>query len=393
MSSLGKNVIDLGNQIDSVVGQIQADQAAQQSLSATIANMNATAQQQFANYQNQLNLSNQTISDLAQKVQNNNDLITSLQQQLNAANNAIGNLQNAVKNAQQTADNAQNTANNAQNTANNANNTANNAQNSANYAIQQAQTAINVANNSLQFRGIWQGGYWDWNPHADGIYTINSGPGANFLPGGFSGWGQLTLTTAGSDRFAELKDNVGHVFYQHQFGSGGFTGWVEMANKDDINNVQNAANNAQNTANNAQNTANWAGGVANNAQNSANNAQNSANNANNLANAANAVAWEAKNNEMPITYDLGAYGHDYYLSNYTKKGVYDLGGHWFTDKPLSAGDHPNSRAGRIWGTLVVYDTGGISTQIIYENSGATYRRALNSWGITSWHVVDADNNY
>ena len=376
MAGLGKNVDDINKQIINVVKQIQAAQAGQQSLASTISNMNSTAQQQFANYQSQLNLSNQTISDLANKVKSNNDLITSLQQQLNAANNAIANLQNGVKNAQQTADNANNTANNANNTANNAQNIANNANNAANSALSQAQQAINAVNNTLQFRGEWQGEYWDWNTHQDGIYSVDRGPGQNFLPSGFSGWGQLTLTTSGggNDRFAELKDNVGHIFYQHQFGgSGSWSGWIEMATKDDVNNAQNTANNANNTANNAnntannaQNTANWAGGVANNAQNTANNAQNTANAAN----------WRA-NNSLYIGQTLGGGTR---IRDIQGSGVYFLDGSWYLGLP-------GGRDGNVWGQLVVYNGGGVVNQILYDNHGQIWRRSINSWGTTSWDQV------
>lgn len=43
------------------------------------------------------------------------------------------------------------------------------------------------------------------------------------LPSGFSGFGMLSLVTnsSGLDRYLELKDNVGHVFFNHQFTNTG----------------------------------------------------------------------------------------------------------------------------------------------------------------------------
>lgn len=247
------------------------------------------------------------------------------------------------------------------NAANNAQNTANNAQNTANSALQQAQQAINTTG-GLSSKGEWNSDFYNWGAHSDGIYSINTGPGQNGLPANFSGWGVATLVTNnnGADRYLKLVDNVDHVFYNHQFvGSGGFSGWTQMATSDDINNVQNAANNAQNTAN-------WAGGVANNAQNAANNAQNTANSAN----------WRA-NNSLYIGDTLG---NNTRLRNIQNSGVYALNGAWYLGLP-------GGRDGNMWGQLVVYNGGGVVNQILYDNQGQIWRRSINSWGTTSWDQV------
>lgn len=115
-----------------------------------------------------------------------------------------------------------------------ANNTQAINQNTSN--IQTVQTSLNnLTGSTLQYRGLWQGHYWDWASHPDGIYTIDKGfnPLDGFFDGvsrSFSGWGIITLmtTNSGNDRYCVLHDNTNVMFRNHLFVvPATFSGWVK----------------------------------------------------------------------------------------------------------------------------------------------------------------------
>ncbi|MCK8626593.1 hypothetical protein [Apilactobacillus kunkeei] len=102
--------------------------------------------------------------------------------------------------------------------------------------IQNVQNSLNnLTGNTLQYKGLWQGHYWDWASHPDGIYTIDKGfnPLDGFFDGdsrSFSGWGIITLmtTNSGNDRYCVLHDNTNAMFRNHLFVvPATFSGWVK----------------------------------------------------------------------------------------------------------------------------------------------------------------------
>lgn len=103
--------------------------------------------------------------------------------------------------------------------------------------IQALQNNYSVLNSyTLQYRGVWQGHYWDWASHPDGIYTIDKGqnPLDGFFSGpakNFSGWGTLRLisTNSGNDRYCVIHDNLNQMFRNHLFViPATFNGWFQF---------------------------------------------------------------------------------------------------------------------------------------------------------------------
>lgn len=166
---------------------------------------------------------NSTSSAISSVSSSNNAVSSSIASTVSVNQSNIANNSSAINSLVSSASSA--IANNAQAISQNTSN------------IQALQNNYSVLNSyTLQYRGVWQGRYWDWASHPDGIYTIDKGqnPLDGFFAGpakNFSGWGILRLVTtnSGNDRYCVLHDNLNQMFRNHLFvGSATFNGWFQF---------------------------------------------------------------------------------------------------------------------------------------------------------------------
>ena len=216
VQSINSTATSLANSLATQTSNISSSVAANSSAIANASNSLASAVNSVSISNNAVSSSiASTVSVNQSNIANNSNAISSLQ--TNVANNSLS------------------IANNTSQIANN--DTINTQQiNQIVANIQNIQNNINnIQNNSLQYQGVWQGHYWDWASHKDGIYTIDKGqnPLDGFFNGAasnFSGWGTLTLTSTanGNDRYCVMQDNLNHMFRNHLFViPSTFSGWIQ----------------------------------------------------------------------------------------------------------------------------------------------------------------------
>ena len=176
------------------------------------------------------------IKDLTSKINDAKNQVSNYQTQVNNLNTQLQQLKSVQDNHAKSISDDQNLLGQIQNQINNA-------QSSNNYSnskLQDTQSMLDgLKKTAFTFRGEWQGHYWDWNTHEDGIYSINYKPitqtyNSDNLPNGFTGWGIMFLyhgwgSITQGDRYGIIYDNNGHVFTNHLFvGAAAFSGWVQV---------------------------------------------------------------------------------------------------------------------------------------------------------------------
>lgn len=242
-NTLQSNVANMDNQISSTASGIATNSANINNFASSASSVSASLTGNLSTTLNIVTNNSNNISTLQSEVATNSGNISSLQSSLASFPSNVSSLQSSVvANSNNIAgvDYAITTLQssvsaNSNSISTNSNNISN-IQSSLNTATNQLQNNINnVQNSSLQFRGVWQGQYWDWGSHADGIYIIDRGQNTNPLDfftnggaGAFSGWGLLTLISVGGDKYGTLHDNVNHMFRNHlATGLATFSGWIQ----------------------------------------------------------------------------------------------------------------------------------------------------------------------
>lgn len=225
------NKYEKDNQAIKAVIQAQSQQIAdyQQKLNDSLSKMNAINDQILALEADKTGENNaKAINDLRNSLSTTQNSISQYQNQIGNTNAEIQLLQSIQQNHSKNITDDENFIKQLQSALGNVVNSTNNAQNSANEANAAAQA---LGKSTLQYRGEWQGNYWDWDPHQDGIYSITGATGApNGLPSNFTGWGTMILVTnaSGSDKYGILYDNSGRVYTNHLFvNSSTFNGWIQ----------------------------------------------------------------------------------------------------------------------------------------------------------------------
>ena len=225
------NKYEKDNQAIKAVIQAQSQQIAdyQQKLNDSLSKMNAINDQILALESDKTGENNaKAINDLRNSLNTTQNSISQYQNQIGNTNAEIQLLQSIQQNHSKNISDDENLIKQLQDSLANVINANNNTQNAADNANAAAQA---LGKSTLQYRGEWQGQYWDWDPHSDGIYSITGATGApNGLPSNFTGWGVMILITNnnGADKYGILYDNNGHVFNNHLFvGAGAFSGWVQ----------------------------------------------------------------------------------------------------------------------------------------------------------------------
>lgn len=202
-SAVNSNASSLSSSMSSVSNSLSSSIANNSSAISSNANSTSSAISSVSSSNNAVSSSiASTVSVNQSNIANNSSAINSL---VSSASSAIANNAQAIN---------QNTSN-----------------------IQALQNNYSVLNSyTLQYRGVWQGHYWDWASHPDGIYTIDKGqnPLDGFFSGpakNFSGWGTLRLisTNSGNDRYCVIHDNLNQMFRNHLFViPATFNGWFQF---------------------------------------------------------------------------------------------------------------------------------------------------------------------
>lgn len=212
--------------------------AVQNSLSANISSNSSSISSLSSSARSAINSNATNIASNASAISSNATSTSSAISSVSSSNNAVSSsIASTVSVNQSNIANNSSAINSLVSSASSA--IANNAQaiNQNTSNIQALQNNYSVLNSyTLQYRGVWQGHYWDWASHPDGIYTIDKGqnPLDGFFSGpakNFSGWGTLRLisTNSGNDRYCVIHDNLNQMFRNHLFViPATFNGWFQF---------------------------------------------------------------------------------------------------------------------------------------------------------------------
>lgn len=258
----------------------------------------------------------------------------------------------------------------------------------------------------------------------DGIYSSwNSSNTPVIYPNQGNQWGVIIKSS-----YSIIFHGMGNNYLYTAMKTNGSWSWKQIANYDDINNVQTAINQVQNNVNSLQNSAlyfkqdlpsssdlngvkspgiYWFHGfIPINGPSSSgavgtlivtltgdcitqiitnvftnNFFIRTGNTAGSFSAWSNMIT--TANNPMIFQSDIPSGAT---LANLTTTGYYNLAGSSFADGPIS---------GNIWGQMTVLTSGGVTNQTIMDNGGNQYHRTINTWGTTQWvtqaNVIIAQN--